>query len=61
MLVNGHPMAWREKKGGAKVNNLDLGRSFSLRAHYVLRLDVHVDNVPVVQVLYLVRMWRHGG
>ena len=55
MLLSGHPMAWREKKGSAEVNNLD-GRPLPLRAHDVLRLDVHVDNVPVMQVLHLVRM-----
>ena len=48
-------MAWREKKGSAEVNNLDC-RSLSFRAHYVLRLDVQVDNVTVVQVLHLVKI-----
>ena len=46
-------MAWREKKGSAEVNNLD-SRSLPFRAHNVLRLDVHVDDVTVVQVLHLV-------
>ena len=50
-----HPMARREKKGSAEVNNLDR-RSLLLRAHYVLRLDVQVDNVTVVQVLHLVKI-----
>ena len=50
-----YPMAWRQKKGSAEVNNLNR-RSLPLRAHYVLRLDVHVDNVAVVQVLHLVKI-----
>ena len=52
-----YPMAWRQKKGSAEVNNLDR-RSLPLRAHYVLRLDVHVDNVAVVQVLHLGKIGR---
>ena len=55
IFSNDHPMARREKKGSAEVNNLDR-RSLPFRAHYVLRLDVHVDNVTVVQVLHLVKI-----
>ena len=51
----GHPMSWREKKGSAKVNNFD-GCPLPLGAHYVLRFDVHVHNVTVVQVLHLMKM-----
>ena len=48
-------MSWREKKCSAKVNNLD-GCSLPLGAHYVLRFDVHVHNVTVMQVLHLMNI-----
>ena len=49
----GHPVARGEEKSCAKIHNLD-SRPLLLRAHDVLRLEVHVDYVLVVQVLHLV-------
>ena len=55
----GYPVARGEEKSCAEINNLD-SRPLLLGAHDVLRLEVHVDDVLVVQVLHLVNICRHG-
>ena len=58
-IMLGHPVARGEKKSCAEIHNLD-SRPLLLGAHDVLRLEVHVDDVLVVQVLHLVNICRHG-
>ena len=56
-IILGHPVARGEEKSCAEIHNLD-SRPLLLGAHDVLRLEVHVDDVLVVQVLHLVRAWE---